>query len=512
MFIACLLLLSSTANGQIYKWKDKDGNIHFSDKRPEPLDESSNSATEVKSVYSHERTGQSLSKKAKVRVRALLQQNNFQQLNQLLADYQKQATNKKSTEIDLLNAYAAFELGNLFYQDKFQQWINQNPNSYQAYLARAFFYHGYAWKQRGSKYADKTHVAQFSSMNKYFALAEKDINKSIELYKESILPYCLQISIAKTQKQKLGVKQMLSNALRYNSDSYIARRYYIDSLLPRWGGTYQEVTDFAQQSQKYAYKNKNLSLLLATPLYDTANILSSKSHYSDAEELYTQALMFGKSSRVYFKRGISFYRQHLYENAISDFSQAIANQPDNGDYYYWRGKAFEKLNRLEKALKNSKKANQLEPDDYYFKKQQQTLLTSIAASKEGTTQVGRNSRNAAKIGEIDYYRLAKKLLTKKSWNDAQLLLKKAIALSPGTFEYYLLLDSALFKLDRLDEIVLYWGRYLKLKPTDDRAYLERAGTYFHKGMLDAYLSDLKIAAQLGNSEAKQRYKQLTTDI
>jgi len=507
LLISSLLLLSFNSSSQIYQWKDKDGNVHYSDKRPENSKKNTDNKPIETSVYTSNKTGNKLSKQARAKVRTLFHQNEFQQLNHLLSAYQKQAINHVSTEINLVNAYGGFELNNLIHQDKFQQWINATPNNYQPYLARAHFYFYYAWDQRGNKYANKTKSSQLSAMNKYFTLAKKDIKKSIGLYPKSVLPYCLLISMNKTQKGSKGSEQALKDGLRYNSASYIVRSSYIDSLLPRWGGSYPAMMAFAEKAQVYAYKNRKIKWLLAASLNDAASIISSELNYEDANKFYTEALTFGENDSVLFKRGKNNYRLNLFSAAMKDMSKAIAIQPDNGDYYYWRSKVHTKLNNTERALQDSKKSNELNPESRFSKNQQQRLL---AKSEEAAVPF-KNAKNDGSVkGDLFYFNEAKKLIKQKDWHKAQYYLKKAIALSPGTFEYYLSLDFALFKLEKLDEIINYWGRYLKLKPTDDRAYLERAGTYYHKGKLEYYLKDLKKSALLGNHEAKQRYSKLTS--
>ena len=87
-------------------------------------------------------------------------------------------------------------------------------------------------------------------------------------------------------------------------------------------------------------------------------------------------------------------------------------------------------------------------------------------------------------------------------------LQKAIKLDPSRFEFHLLYDQILIKENRLDEIISSWTIYLKLKPDDSRAYLERAGTYYHKLDIQNATLDAKRAMVLGNKNAELFYNKL----
>ena len=85
-------------------------------------------------------------------------------------------------------------------------------------------------------------------------------------------------------------------------------------------------------------------------------------------------------------------------------------------------------------------------------------------------------------------------------------MKKAIALDPREFAYYLLMDRVLAKHKDWNRIIAYWDEYIQLNPTHSRAYVERGGAYFHKGDVKSAVRDAKIAADMGNLDGKQIYE------
>lgn len=81
--------------------------------------------------------------------------------------------------------------------------------------------------------------------------------------------------------------------------------------------------------------------------------------------------------------------------------------------------------------------------------------------------------------------------------------KKAIELDPHHFKSYLMLDYSLMATRDWDRIIGYWNRLIELEANNDRAYLERVGTCYHKKEYQKSLADLKRSCDLGNKESLQ---------
>ena len=58
--------------------------------------------------------------------------------------------------------------------------------------------------------------------------------------------------------------------------------------------------------------------------------------------------------RAYFYVGRTAFKQDDYKNAIKIFRQVLDDRPENGEYRYWMGRAFESRGRLEDALSEYK--------------------------------------------------------------------------------------------------------------------------------------------------------------
>ncbi|TQV86473.1 tetratricopeptide repeat protein [Aliikangiella coralliicola] len=515
-------ILSEIALAEVYRWVDENGKVHYSDKAPENAAAVKSNLTvnsERRSQIHNNQKKPSLQKAnfSVLKIKRLFQRKDFNQINEVLEAYQNQAEVDITTENKLFSAYSAFELNSQTSQDIFSRWLVATPNRYQPYLARAAFYYYQGWKARGSKWAKDTKSSQFRSMNNYFSKAKSDIKKAIKLNPKIVVPYCYLIGMAKAQGSQHSADSALREALKISPATYIVRTHYMDTLLPRWGGSYTKMQAFWESAKPFAIKNKKISLLEGLPIYEAANIQMSKGNHQMAESLYDEALQFGDNERVYYKRGKNFYRMKNFEQALVDFSRAIELNSDEGEYYYWRSKTYHKLNRFGKAVFDIEKASQLAVHDDRVQKYHDWLVSQIqvrgAVTKNEQEIKDEMSTLIQAINQEPndsrlYFRKAKLLLAQNKKQMAIRDLKKAIKLNPEEIRYYLLMDDILFKKREFNKIIEYWEQYIALKPFDSRAYLERAGTYYHQHDFDAAMKDAQKSADLGNEKAKRFYQKL----
>ena len=90
--------------------------------------------------------------------------------------------------------------------------------------------------------------------------------------------------------------------------------------------------------------------------------------------------------------------------------------------------------------------------------------------------------------------------------------EKVVELDPDNFDSYVHIDWH-YALERdWQTIVTYWNKYIERNPDDDKAYLERGGTYFRSGKLNLAMQDAKRSCDLGNTEGCKRYDQVKTAV
>ncbi|MBL8163114.1 MAG: tetratricopeptide repeat protein [Anaerolineae bacterium] len=81
----------------------------------------------------------------------------------------------------------------------------------------------------------------------------------------------------------------------------------------------------------------DLDPLYVKPLENLGDIARREQEFDAALEYYNRALELGDNAVIYNKRGVTYVRQGLYDEAIADFSTAIELVPDFGQAYGNRG-------------------------------------------------------------------------------------------------------------------------------------------------------------------------------
>ena len=515
-----LVIASPDSIAEVYKWVDENGRTHYGDKPPENQDSKVNS-----SIYRPITGSQTVEiyggshRSIVIRIRDRFKNRDFNGVDKILAKLHLANRSDISNEVQLSTAYSAYEFNDDSYIPLFSEWIELSPNNFRAYLAKAHFLFRLGWKSRGSKRSNQTTSVQFAEMNEYFNRAIIELNKTIAINPKTILPYCLLIGIDKARGNESSIKQHFESGLSVQPSSYLLRKYYSDTLKPRWGGSISQMRAFSDNAQFYVKKNRKIKQLKGEWLAESGYLAYSKKQYQKAIKLYEQALNFGDNANFYFLRGKAYYRQKNYSKALRDFNKTIAIKPDIGQYYNWRHYTHVKTKKFSEALKDIKRASLLEINDAEIDNNLTKLLSRISVpgtGKEPTNQ----SEFESELNQLNlkiqtspnnsylYYKKGHYLLSNNELVEAETPLKKSISLSPTEFEYYRLLDLILFKQGKLDEIIGYWNDYLKLKPKDGRAYLERAGTYYHMQDYSRSKRDARKALDLGTKEAQKLYDKL----
>ena len=481
----------------VYKWVDENGRTHFSDKPPpnqqkrnvEVLNKSakaSTSSSQAQSEYRQPAASNTL------RVRKLFENESFGELNGVLADSLQAVKKDIANESQLREAYQVFQQDVPAWEALFDRWISRYPQQYQGYLARATYLVNRGWEARGGAYIDETPQENIDRMVAFMDRAQSDLSRALRLEDGALWAYCLRINIAKSGGHYPDALRTLEQATKRYPATYLARKYYIETLDPKWGGSPLSMISFANSAQHHEGTNPRLRRLVSYAYYEAGRMAYINKEYSKASEFLSVAIDKGGRPRSYFVRGKSYVRQGDHEKALSDFNAAIGQDKEDGDYYYWRAKSFAAVKRYDESLMDIQRAYALKPDDKWINKFRVKLM-SYTATPDIPTVDGSNSGSGS---------------PESLFRQAKVVLDRAIEMRPGEFRYYQLVDYALFKQGKTREILDYWEAYLLIKPNDHRAYLERSGTYYHLQDFDAAKTDAKRAAELGNMEAKRFYKRL----
>ena len=137
-------------------------------------------------------------------------------------------------------------------QKKIQDWINAKPESIAARITMARFYRDYAWKARGSGYANTVSDKQWQLFGERLNQAgqilndAKTLNEKCPVYWSTLMQVGLGLQISKEQ---------YNNAFNQAVEAYPDYAYYYANratfLLPRWNGEEGEwEKDLTQSADK----------------------------------------------------------------------------------------------------------------------------------------------------------------------------------------------------------------------------------------------------------------------
>jgi len=126
------------------------------------------------------------------------------------------------------------------------------PDSYTAWSARGLYWEKIGWERRGTKFAGETSEEQFAAMRAAFERAAPDLIKAIELGPNHFPTYDGLISLLSAMSHSKEAAALFLRAMAIEPRSQEMRRAYMNFLKPRWGGSYAQMEQLAQDAQQYA--------------------------------------------------------------------------------------------------------------------------------------------------------------------------------------------------------------------------------------------------------------------
>ncbi len=447
-------------------------------------------------------------------LREMLRNKEFEKLNTTLLKYEKLYEEDVSNEEIMFDAYSAFAINDTSYEALLNEWVKKYPENHQPYLIRAYFFHKNGWLSRGSAWAKDTSEEQFGLMGEYFLKALNDLEKALLIKQDHAVSYSLLINVYKSLGNSDAVWGIAKKGLGIAPYSFRIRVSYLQAVTPRWGGSYEEMERFSNEAQEYFSKNPRLTALRGYAYYDAGQIQLSAKNYGMAKDLFDMALSLGDAALFYAKRSRAFQHLKDYDSALADISRAIEMSPNESDYYYRQARILSDKKMIRESLDSIEIADQLSPNDkgtigYKHWITGNFINTGYKKRKAGDLIGALEDYNLALRVNSDngssYYWRAQALVDSKDIASAYSDLKRSIQLDPDNYSAYRLMDWVLTQSSGWDEIIDYWGKYIALNPTSDKAYIERGGAYYRKGDVVSAVADAKRAADLGNIEGKRMY-------
>ena len=267
----------------------------------------------------------------KLAVRRLLLAKSYDALDHVLAAYGDSVLHDHRVEYRLFDAYAAFGVAVPELEPLLTEWVKKRPKSAAALMARASFFRASGWNARGLRYAGETSNEQFARMGNFFRLSAADLEAALRLAPNSVVAYRQLIDLSSSRSDRMASRRFLDQALKLQPNSFVLRAAHMNNLLPRWGGSYEAMARFAEESAPYALRNPRIKALKGYVDWDKGRHFNAAGRKGDAIEAYQRALQFGNLWLFRYDRGRFNSRSDYEAEAVEDFNSVLLQVPQNAD-------------------------------------------------------------------------------------------------------------------------------------------------------------------------------------
>ncbi len=158
-------------------------------------------------------------------------------------------------------------------------WVSREPASAIPRLARARNLLDIGWAKRGERTADKTQDQDFMLFDRYLNAAVADIDEAIRLDPKDPYAFWLKLRILTGDGNTPEAAAAFQQAIAAFPDYYSVYETRLDNLVPKWGGSIDEMYDFVDKYAASAPQYSPMKILyldLYNQLIDTARFACSE--------------------------------------------------------------------------------------------------------------------------------------------------------------------------------------------------------------------------------------------
>lgn len=405
---------------------------------------------------------------------------------------------------------------------KLDAWVAASPQSFAPYLARGAHWANAAYARRGSNWSEHTAVSDFAAMNDALERAFPDLRRALELrpglvvaMNELIHAYQLVPGSEKARER------VIDAAVGACPTCFVIDLTYLQTLIPRWGGSYAKVKAYVKR--RSTPDNPRAALLPGFIDVDKSAKPHREHRYKEALAWVERACKRGEYWSFLVSRADLELAMGDTDEALSDLDRAAEQRPGHPDILYARARALGIAKRYEDAGRDLRAGIAVDPAHWRVRANAQLLPGLVS----GLMVAGwEHFQKGDREGALRDYDLACELapgnreaqgrrefiVTGRKTESAALTNNLAEAQQdvPDDFRAVQQLDYQLAREGRFGPIVGLWTKFLEKHPDHGPAYLERGGTYFRMGKRVEALADARKACDLGVSEGCVRAKQLGT--
>lgn len=190
-----------------------------------------------------------------------------------------------------------------------QAWVDAAPNSPFAQTARGHWNRRMAGKARGTKWASETERENFERMGEYGDAAIKNFDRALELEPRLTEAHGGIIDVAALGGRR---EAMMAAVLQAREAAPACRAWahqFMGALEPRWGGSLEQMAQFAATVKPYVAERPLASIVAVMPQMTLANELYRAEKWSDAEKVARNATLQTTHIAAYRDAGLSILAQ-----------------------------------------------------------------------------------------------------------------------------------------------------------------------------------------------------------
>lgn len=231
---------------------------------------------------------------ANIDARALLAKNDLSALDRYLNEIQRRFEEGRVSEIELRNSYRPFYELDVSSVENLRRWVESNPKSYPALLAEGIYLKRQGLQARGEKFIGETSSSSLATMNEYFSRAKIDLTKSLSLTGKPYLSVYHLLDVDSKSSDHAEAENLMATADKLLPNNCLARDRYFMSLMPRWGGSYDQAEAFITKSKLNGVSPQSLLQLQAILNDDQGDTSQREGDNAAAMAHYSDALTLGK--------------------------------------------------------------------------------------------------------------------------------------------------------------------------------------------------------------------------
>jgi Tfp pilus assembly protein PilF len=236
----------------------------------------------------------------------------------------------------------------------------------------------------------------------------------------------------------------------------------------------------------------------------SAGLLLPPSEQPSGRALSTATPTPATGTNAYLESGRDALRKRNYDEAISDFTEAIRLDPNYALAYLYRGGAYDSKGNHEKAITELTEAIRLDPKSVFA-----YVARGYAYSNDGNLEKAISDYNEAirldPNASLAYYNRGNAYYNQGSHEKAIRDFTEAIRLDPHYALAYVNRGCAYFNHGNLEKAISDYNEAIRLDPNSSLAYNNRGNAYSNDGNLEKAISDYNQAIRLDPNYAFAYY-------